>query len=169
MRSRRHTGCRSHTKCGSCCCAPVSNGKCDASIPGSISMLNADALLDSREHLMAELAWLELRLQREVVVARAQRRSETLDEFAGMYVSDAEIDGYLSPPPTIAPPPLDEWDARIAKARASIDARVRQAVDAGVPLRLPVLVATFALSDTEADVLLFALAADCDERFARYF
>ncbi|GAA4609866.1 hypothetical protein BJY16_007547 [Actinoplanes octamycinicus] len=134
---------------------------------------------DTRAHLRAELARVDLLLRQAVRRFRAER-SEPVPEFPGLYITDAEVDAMLAGRHPLGPgfqrpadrpavrstggaPPADMAPAAdIARAVAGSDRR-------GVPLRLPRLAAALGLSGLEVDILLVALAAELDLRYERLF
>ena len=96
--------------------------------------------------LRPALTRLDAALAHEILRLRA-RYQLSLDEFRGLYVSDEQVDALLSqagmPPPTPAElPPLQASS------------------------QLAALIALFGLCDVAADLLLLALAPDCDPKYA---
>ncbi len=139
-----------------------------------------EAFRSSREHLYAELARLDLMIQREVWRWRQANPPSPHDgdEFRGLYVSDAEVDAILD-----GVYPGSEQVLRHAEAEeverafcAALD-RVRDeivqcksaAAKRGFPLRLAELEAMFGLSPFDVDVLLVALAPEIDLRYERLY
>src|SRR5439155_14533399 len=144
------------------------------SMPRSTSAPTAPAAFgDNAAHIKAELAWLELVLRREVVRARDRRLPAAgRDEFAGMYVSDEEIDAYIADPLACADAVIAEaadGPDPVAAMRGALDGRLGASHALGVPLRLPALAAAFALDGPETGILLAALAPDVAARFERYY
>ena len=131
------------------------------------------AFADNAAHIAAELAWLELVLRREVVRARDQRSPAAgRDEFAGMYVSDAEIDAYIGEPTADVEPARREIVVEpdpVAARRTTLDEQLGASRALGVPLRLPALATAFGLDGAETGILLAALAPDVAARFERYY
>ncbi|HEX4829622.1 MAG TPA: ATP-binding protein [Trebonia sp.] len=125
-------------------------------------MAGAAGFSDSLEHVLAELARIDLLLEAQVAVFRG-RLAARPDDLGAYYVSDAEVATLLAPAPAVAP-------AREAApgARAAIDARVA-ATSPGVDLRLPRLRDAFGLSPAELDAVLLALAPEADRRYERLF
>ncbi|MCP4662010.1 MAG: ATP-binding protein [bacterium] len=143
----------------------------------------ATPFADSRQHLRAEMAWLELILKREMAVAKRCGKLGPVDEFAGMYVSEDEIRRYLTGAepaaegrPAEGPAEAPDSDAevraldeRLRRTRLDVDRRAAAAIGHGVDLRLPRLADRFGLSDTEIRILLLCVAPDVDVRFHRCF
>ncbi len=126
-------------------------------------------------HLARELALLELRLKREVQLARAEQSAGgRRDEFAGLYIPDEEIDRYLDEDggeagPTGRPAPVAALDARIDASRRGLGKDLRDAERRGVSSRLVHLREAFSLGDAEYGMVVACLAADLDLRYERYF
>ncbi|HEX7119499.1 MAG TPA: AAA family ATPase [Longimicrobiales bacterium] len=128
----------------------------------------------SREHLAAELAWLELVLQRRALEVAAHRGAdERFDAFSGMYVTEQEIARYGAELERPASPLADErahrLDRRIETMRQELDRRTAAAEAAGHELRLCRFGRRFGLSAAELRVLVCCLAPDWELRFQRYF
>jgi hypothetical protein len=144
--------------------------------------ITADAAepLDNAAHLRRSLDLLELRLRRELLVVRAERGAAgRYDEFAGMVISDEEIDQYLSAatdaagasgPSAPAPTPGEAaLAARIAAETRSLEADLQAAIAAGRVPRLELVRAAFDLSPADQGALLACLAPELDLRFERFF
>src|SRR6185436_13113424 len=134
----------------------------------------ATTLPTSAAHLERELQLLELRLRREVLIARAERSgARGFDEFSGLYIADEEIDTYMEDagaddgrPRPAGVPQLEE---RIASEQAALDAVAQEARTAGALLRLERVREAFALSPAEYGMLVACLAPDLELRFERYY
>ncbi len=128
------------------------------------------AYTDSLDHLRHELVRLDLLLEREVARFRGtltRERAET--PFAGLYISDAEIDTILGNGAGPEGDRLAALDARIAELTATIDARLAESRASGVPLRLLHLADTFNLARTELDIIVLALAPELDLRYQKLY
>jgi hypothetical protein len=132
----------------------------------------------SRDHLLAELGWLELVVQREIARTRLERDpEEKFDEFSGMYISEKEISRYLggdqapSGRDELVQPndKLEQMRLKISAAREDLDERIRCTLAAGTGLRIVDLVRSFRLTSQDVFVLLSVMAPDIDVRFQRYF
>ena len=135
---------------------------------------------NSREHLHAELACLDLIIQREVWRWRQINAPDPQggDEFRGLYVSEAEIDAILN-----GVYPGSERVAREASGqdverafgeaieRASGEIMLRKAAagERGISLWLERLRETFDLTPFDMSALLIALAPEIDLRYERLY
>jgi len=130
-------------------------------------------LLDNAAHLRRELELLELRLRREILSTRSERGvAGRSDEFAGLIISDEEIDRYLQEAEgrgNAAPPDLAALDEEIAAGARALDRDRKEAVAAGRLLRLEHVREAFALAPDEQHALVACLAPELDVRFERYF
>jgi SpoVK/Ycf46/Vps4 family AAA+-type ATPase len=122
------------------------------------------------EHLLDSLGYLDLMLRRALVIARASRPASDHEAFAGMLISEAEMDRLfatvtLAGDPQPASGVIADLDAAIEQRRADIHHRVAEARAAGVHLPLAQLVGLYALSDAETDLLLVALAPELETRY----
>jgi AAA+ superfamily predicted ATPase len=116
------------------------------------------------EHLKDECRRLDLILGRAVAEFRTQRSQDKPDQFAGLYLSDEEIDALLTSAGEVEKQTLVE-----AELRDTIQQRMVESQQAGVPLRLPHLSATFGLSPFETDLLILALAPELDRRYQKIY
>lgn len=125
------------------------------------------------EHLLAELAWLDLLLERQVLRLRAANVM-TLDEMRGLYIPDALADALLrqmnqdtsaSSAATEEGYSLRELSDQITRRRGELDERVAVSQAVGVDLPLPRLARLFALTPFEQNVLVIGLGTDVDLRY----
>ncbi|MBN1934513.1 MAG: ATP-binding protein [Anaerolineae bacterium] len=134
----------------------------------------------SLEHLHAELARLDLLLQREIWRWRqsAAHGSPDDQEFRGIYVADAEIDAILSgiypgsdqvARQAAGQPVETAFDQALERAAAEIAERKAASLQQGIPLRLVQLQRLFGLDDFDVDVLLIALLPEIDLRYERIY
>ncbi|WP_405956566.1 AAA family ATPase [Streptomyces phaeochromogenes] len=124
---------------------------------------------DSTQHLLAELARLDVLLGRQVRRARRSHR-EPADEFSALYVTDAEVDALLDSTPD--PSPTDgepETGAELDRLSAEIAVRVGQSVRDGVSLRLVALAGLFGLHPVDVEVVVMCLAPEMDRRYERLY
>jgi hypothetical protein len=133
-------------------------------------------LPNSREHLLAELKWLELVIQREAARTGLLRDAdEKFDEFSGLYISEQEIARYIAGRTAgegkIAGEneTLKRLSQEIAAARQQLDEGINCSLAVGVELRIVQLRRVFQLTSAELSILLSAMAPDIDVRFQRYF
>src|SRR5271166_1888116 len=107
------------------------------------------------EHLLAEMTWLELLVQRQVLLSRGAEDRTQPDPFKGFYISDSEIEQLVGGTDSGA----DDSNTRLlleqaAAARRELDAKKQVSLDAGVFLPLAHLSGVFALSRFEENVVL---------------
>lgn len=116
----------------------------------------------SLAHVLGRLGVLEERIRHLVAVRRATDPAPD-DPFRGLYLSDDVVDHLLEGPrPSVGwPETSTRWEACETAADA--------AEEAGVPLRLRDLSATFGLDPVDVDLLLLGIAADVDPRFESFF
>lgn len=128
----------------------------------------------SLEHLLDELARIDLLVRRQVLQLRMVDPHGD-DEFRGLYISEAEVDSLLAP--TVGGVPMRDTAhphlQRMAERSASLQSRIaerRVAADRnGAVLRLDRLAELFSLSSFEIDVLLVCLAPELDLRYERLY
>ncbi|HEY3475498.1 MAG TPA: hypothetical protein VGK56_12870, partial [Anaerolineales bacterium] len=125
----------------------------------------------SLQHLQAELARIDLLIQR--AVRRWQLAGQdAADTFRGLYVSDTEAGLLLQHPfgsnwgATVVLPEAEERAFEQAIQQACLQAR---AVQQGRPTRLQNLVEAFGLDEFEKDVLLICLAPAFDLRYEKIY
>ncbi len=131
----------------------------------------AEPFIDSRQQLLAGLAYVDLRVRWAVARARAHGLDPE-DEFRGLYISEEQIDnllgyelGSLWPHANGQMAGMEGWHPLLAEARSQWQARC----DAADHLLLTNLIQTFELSPAEADILLVSLAPELDPRYERLF
>ncbi|MGD2076890.1 MAG: ATP-binding protein [Chloroflexota bacterium] len=130
---------------------------------------------DSRQQLLAAIAYVDLRVRWAVARARAHGLDPN-DEFRGLYISEEHIDellglelGALWPDSNGSSAALAEWPAALAETRRRWQVRSDASREAGISLLLNELVANFELSPLEVDILLITLAPEIDPRYERIF
>ncbi|MFP2900077.1 ATP-binding protein, partial [Corallococcus sp. 4LFB] len=136
-------------------------------------MSAVEPFTSSLEHLLAELARLDLLLRLQVWRAR---EAVDGDELRGLTLSEEDVVGALERPlgqPHWAevplPPPLDALPARLEQQAAHIELRKRESLRRGVELRLETLARRCGLGRFDVDVLLLCLAPEVDLRYERAF
>ena len=119
--------------------------------------------MEPRDYLSMALQRLDLLLQREILRLRASYQL-SLDEFRGLYISDEQVNqlvnravNYEGPSSTI-----DELTEKAESLRAG-----STRCDGGSPWQS--LVAEFALSSIEQDLLLLAVAPEIDLKYETLF
>jgi hypothetical protein len=151
---------------------------------------------NSREHLNAELARLDLLIQREIWRWRQTGSLQTQsgpqpaaqsaplsgvavgDEFRGLYVSESEVDGILQgvyPGSTqivrrVAGQRTEvAFQEAIDRAVSDIEERKAASIKRGISLRLERLRSLFALSPLDVSVLLVGLAPEVELAYERLY
>ncbi len=124
----------------------------------------------SMQHLLAEMERIDLLIQMQVWQAR---QSQILDNnFAGLVLTDTEIDHYLTQ--AIGAPRWvqgqDIWTSADAQHALqsltdTIEARKQAARANNILLRLDLLQAIFGLSDEAVHIVLICLAPELDSRY----
>jgi SpoVK/Ycf46/Vps4 family AAA+-type ATPase len=123
--------------------------------------------LSGREHLLAELDWLRLVLQRHVLRLRA-RGLMVEDDFRGLFLSDEHIDAVLRN----SDPGFNEstsLDGAILTQRELIATRLQSSQQLGIPLPLERLTQTFGLTLFERRILIACIAPEIDLGFEALF
>lgn len=108
----------------------------------------------------ARLRHLDCAIEREIVRLRG-RYQLSLDEFRGLYVSDAQVDRLLDE----AVPPAGQGEDALYIARLTRQAQLLHASAQGVQDRLQRLAALFGLDAVECDLVFLALAPELDARY----
>ncbi len=130
----------------------------------------------SLHHLLAGIAYIDLRVRWAVARARAQGLDPD-DEFRGLYISESQIDQLLGfelgqslwPHSNGQNEGLENWPHFLAQARARWMARTAVSKKAGQTLLLDRMIQSFGLTPAEVDVLLVALAPEIDPRYERLY
>jgi ATP-dependent 26S proteasome regulatory subunit len=130
----------------------------------------------SLHHLLAGIAYIDLRVRWAVARARAQGLDPD-DEFRGLYISESQIDQLLGfelgrslwPHSNGQNAGLENWPLFISQARARWSARTAISKEAGQTLLLDRMIQSFGLIPAEVDVLLIALAPEIDPRYERLY
>jgi SpoVK/Ycf46/Vps4 family AAA+-type ATPase len=132
----------------------------------------------SQAHLQAELSRLDLLLHREILRLKATYQL-SLDEFRGLYISDAQVDQLVR---EIAngdatgqqfPPSIQGFGDEMLDAQSLTDRA--EALRTEITQRLPDdfpwcrLLHTFGLSSVEADVLLLAITSHLNTKYETLF
>ncbi|MDX1615923.1 MAG: hypothetical protein R3300_16530, partial [Candidatus Promineifilaceae bacterium] len=138
----------------------------------SAQAATAAPFADSRQQLLAALAYADLRVRWAVARARAHGL-DPADEFRGLYITEGQVDALLEnglgyhvwSKPNGQQPELAEWPDTVAHARRQLAARNQASKD----LLLGDLIDNFDLSAAEVDVLLLTLAPEIDPRYERLY
>lgn len=130
---------------------------------------------DPLDHLLSELARLDLRLHRHIRRLRAAHRLSD-DPYRGLYIPDEHVDALLASPPS-APIPVTDLEPtgssglsrELAALETQLAARRTTSRDAALELPLLTLRDRLGLDDFETDALLIALAPELDLKYETLF
>ena len=130
----------------------------------------------SLQHVLAELARLDLFIQVQVWRAR-QRHSNEEEGLPAFYIPETEVDALLAKvigPPTWATVPLppdmqESIQLRLDQMVADIVQGTEESLRQGVFLRLVALARLFALTTFDLNVILVCLAPEIDRRYERLY
>jgi hypothetical protein len=128
---------------------------------------------DNIEHLLDELSRIDL-LIRSYLESLREELPETVDEFRGLYVSEAEIEqiqrnpGFRSRKEILQGIRIERLD-EINEIRKEIDAKKEESLKKGAELRLHTLSELFGLDPFERDILLIGLAPELDQRYEKLY
>jgi ATP-dependent 26S proteasome regulatory subunit len=130
----------------------------------------------SLKHLQAELARIDLMIQRQVQLWHAAGQDQT-DAFRGLYVSDEQAWALLARPmcfnwgdtATLDSDELNTFKKAIQRARRQAQAFSSAARCQDRPTRLERLTDIFGLNQFEADTLLICLAPALDLRYEKLY
>jgi SpoVK/Ycf46/Vps4 family AAA+-type ATPase len=123
--------------------------------------------LSGPEHLLAELDWLRLVLERQVLRLRA-RRLMIENDFRGLFLSDEYVDSVLREKDSPGHESTS-LDGAILSQREIIATRLQASLERGIPLPLERLVQTFDLSLFERRILIACMAPEIDLSFEVLF
>lgn len=138
--------------------------------------MEINAFTSHIDHLRAELSWLNLIIQAMVKRLRNNCFYEKASGFAGLFISDEEVDSVLNNlnnSGTANRNPEDEYTDRLirtaAAMRATIDERLNKSVQEQVFIPFAQLRQVFRLNEFERQVFTACLAPQIDFRYARLF
>lgn len=130
---------------------------------------------NSLEHLFDELKRIDLLLDPEVRKVRAASGPVRSGEYAGLYISEEEIDGIMGGASGTggtaapSPDPATETDKGLKELFERISRKKAASLAAGIELPLNELCRTFNLSQFEMDCLLVCLAPELDLKYERLY
>lgn len=137
--------------------------------------LSAAGFAGGAEHLWAELALLDLLLERQTLRLRA-RKLINENEFRGLYLSDEQVDALLNrnghADGEQCQKKLREIQvltSAIEEKRTEIDTRMQASLAAGMRLPLVRLSTLFALTPFETQTLLLCVAPELDHKYATLY
>ena len=126
------------------------------------------AFASSREHVLGELALLDLRLGFQARNGRDGQTGLPADEFRGLMIEDAQFDSLLAGQPTVdsrrtipCGPACDE----LRRREQEVTVAKEEAQALGVVLRLEQLRELFGLDNWETQVLVLCLALEMERKY----
>jgi len=125
------------------------------------------------EHLLDELSRIDLLIRRYLESLR-EKFPETIDEFRGLYVSEAEIEQILrysdfGSRQGILQELKKEKLIEVDEIRKEIGTKKEESLKKGAELRLHVLSELYGLDPFEIDILLIGLAPEIDLRYEKLY
>lgn len=128
----------------------------------------------SQQHILAELARIDLLIQ--VQVWRARQVHMVDETFQGLVITEEEVDALLAQPAGLPrwarePNPWSQFDVQAALHRLAGDIARRKVASQhqGVVLRLAEAARLFDLTALDVDILLICLAPELDLRYERLY
>jgi ATP-dependent 26S proteasome regulatory subunit len=150
------------------------------SLPGSLidsqdgDVMTSPAYENSREHLLAHLARLDLLIRAYVSNTRSSRQAD--NDFKGLYISESEVDALLQQKIGVpswwhdsSSPQTSEMQGAMDRLSRDIDARTALTKRNQISLRLDNVCESFQLTPFDRDALLLALAPELDVRYERLY
>ncbi|HZD96363.1 MAG TPA: hypothetical protein VE133_19020 [Candidatus Sulfotelmatobacter sp.] len=122
---------------------------------------------NNTEHLLAEMAWVDLLIRREVETFRAESDGPQ-GVLRGLYISDSDVDRLLDSTKAEANA-SDELFRQAANLSHEAESRKEATLAEGTLLALPHMARLFSLSRFEQHLVLLALAPEIDSRYERLF
>jgi ATP-dependent 26S proteasome regulatory subunit len=128
---------------------------------------------DNIEHLLDELSRIDLLIQSYLESLR-EELPETIDEFRGLYVSEAEIEqiqrnpGFGSRQGVLHDIRIERLN-EINEIRKGIDVKKEESMRIGRELRLHTLSVFFGLDSCEIDIILIGLASELDLKYEKLY
>lgn len=125
---------------------------------------------DSLEHLLDEFSRID-RLIRSYFEVFREELSEPIDEFRGLYISEAEIQTLMKSPGFGTDPKMlpDSDIKENGEVRRDINSRKIESLKRGKELRLHTLSELFSLDPFEIDILLIGLAPELDLKYEKIY
>jgi len=120
------------------------------------------------EYLLDELEKLDLLIHLQILITK--KRCEAEDPFAGLYVSEEEVDALLdSDAPPREDPRIQALAKKLGDMEREIELKAEKSLEEGADLRLPRLVRTFDLSDFEKQAIIICAAFELDTKYERLY
>ena len=128
----------------------------------------------SIDHLLAELARLDVLLQRELSLVQGAESPGGEEQFRGLVITEGEIAALVGQPDFLGErwrheerlaPVLARFDERAAAMRHEIDEKCARSAAHGIDLALPAIGRRAALNVWEVDILLVAIAPELERNY----
>jgi len=120
------------------------------------------------EYLLDELKKLDLLILLSILKSRSGR--EGGDPFAGLYISEEEVDALLGEGlPAEEDPRIRALAEKLGEMERAIEVKAKKSLEEGVDLGLPRLVRAFDLSDFEREVVVICAAPELDSKYERLY
>jgi len=124
---------------------------------------------DNWEHIADELARVELLVRAHLARMGVSSSESGPDPLRGLYLSGNEVQRLLSTEAHDPPADVGALLAQAADLGASVARRRAVSLDAGVPLRFPLLARRFGLTPHEEQFLILCLAPEVDHRYETFY
>ncbi len=136
----------------------------------------SEGFQSSRDHLLAELKRIELRLYLQIMRSR-QADGQTEDKFRGLYISEREIDAIMGAPPYSGPGTSSHLDdsnvmnleESLKHIEADIKERREESLRCELILRVHELERLFHLSAFDIDTILVCILPELDLKYQRIY
>ena len=123
---------------------------------------------NNTEHILAELAWLDLLIRHEVEHFRSEADGPQ-GALRGLYISDADVDRLLHSGTEEEKQSDDEFFRQAADLSHEVERCKDATLAEGTVLTLPHLARLFGLDRFEQHLVLLALAPEIDPKYERLF
>ncbi len=122
--------------------------------------------VDSRDHLAAELEWLDLAI-RQALSRRPGHATDAFAQLRGLVLTEEEIQGLACSPGSHEA--ASDHAEELTRLDETLMRRREASLESGVELTLPYLSTRFRLSRFEERCLLVALAPELDSRYDKLY
>lgn len=143
-------------------------------LPDAGPAARAEPLGSSYQHLLLEVAWVELAVRQQL--AKIPRTTGDTEQWKGLVISEAEVTELLERPhgsPPFAARPgnraAETSTDAAAEFRSGLLLRRQETLKQGTELRLVTLQRRFGLSELDLRCLVVCVAPEVDPRFERLF
>jgi SpoVK/Ycf46/Vps4 family AAA+-type ATPase len=119
------------------------------------------------EYLLDELKKLDLLIH--LFILKSRLRREAGDPFAGLYISEEEVDALLDDDAPPEDPRIRALAGKVGDMERAIELKAEKSLEEGFDLRLPRLVRAFDLSEFEKGAVVICAAAELDAKYERLY